>query len=83
MGTLTGNFTIWNPARLVINVDRPLPNHFAVNAGLTVNLGGSNGGKMLWVKDMNLLTVTPRWETRNLGAYLPMLVTTDSSISSG
>jgi hypothetical protein len=77
IGTLSGNFAIFNPARLVVNVDRPLPNHFAVNAGLTVNLGGSNSGKTLFVKDMNLLTVTPRWETRNLGAYLPMLVTTE------
>ena len=77
MSILTGTFTIWNPARLVINVDRPLQDRFAINAGLTLNLGGSNTGKVLFVKDMNLLTVTPRWETRNLGAYLPMLVTTD------
>ena len=74
---LSGAFAIWNPARLVINVDRPLQDRFAVNASLTLNLGGSNNGKTLFVKDMNLLTVTPRWETRNLGAYLPMLVTTD------
>jgi hypothetical protein len=74
---LTGTFTIWNPARLAIDVDRPLQDQFAVNAGLTLNLGGSNTSKLFFVKDMNLLTVTPRWETRNLGAYLPMLVTTD------
>jgi hypothetical protein len=74
---LNGTFAIWNPARLVIDVDRPLQDRFALNASLTLNLGGSNTGKTLFVKDMNLLTVTPRWETRNLGAYLPMLVTTD------
>jgi hypothetical protein len=74
---LNGSFAIWNPARLVINVDRPLQDQFAVNGSLTLNLGGSNTGKRLFVKDMNLLTLTPRWETRNLGAYLPMLVTTD------
>lgn len=77
MSALTGMFTIWNPARLAIDVDRPLQDQFAVNAGLTLNLGGSSTGKRFFVKDMNLLTVTPRWETRNLGAYLPMLVTTD------
>jgi hypothetical protein len=77
ISALTGSFTIWNPARLAINIDRPLQDRFAVNAGLTLNLGGANKGTRLFVKDMNLLTVTPRWETRNLGAYLPMLVTTD------
>jgi hypothetical protein len=30
------------------------------------------------VQDMNLLAVTPRWETRRWGVYLPMQVTTTS-----
>jgi hypothetical protein len=77
MSPLAGMFTIWNPARLAIDVDRPLQDQFAVNAGLTLNLGGSAAGKRFFVKDMNLLTITPRWETRTLGAYLPMLVTTE------
>ena len=83
LSTLNGTFAIWNPARLVINVDRPLQDRFAVNASFTLNLGGSNNGKTLFVKDMNLLTVTPRWESRNLGAYLPMLVTTDGKFWMG
>lgn len=74
---LTGEFKVWTPARLVINVDRPLPNHFAVNANLSLNLSGSNTGKELYAKEMNLLTVVPRWEKRRIGAYLPVQVTTD------
>lgn len=77
IGTLTGQFTVWNPTRLVINVDRPLQDHFSVNANLTVNLAGSNNGNAFFAKDFNLLSVTPRWETKVLGAYLPMLVTTN------
>lgn len=77
MSTLTGQFKIWTPARLVINVDRPLPNHFALNVDLSVNLSGSNTGKTLFAKEMNLLTVVPRWEKRSIGAYLPIQVTTD------
>jgi hypothetical protein len=78
--TLRGQFRVWNPARLVINVDRPLPNHFAVNTDLTLNLGGSNKGQQYFTKEITLLAVTPRWETKSLGAYLPVQVTTDAKV---
>ncbi|MBS1663209.1 MAG: hypothetical protein JST68_19355 [Bacteroidetes bacterium] len=78
--TLTGQFKIWNPVRLVLNVDRPLQDHFAINANLTLNLGGNNKGKTFYTKEMTLLAVTPRWETRSLGGYLPLTVTTDGKV---
>ena len=77
---LQGMYKIWNPARLVINIDRPLPNDFAVNADLTLNLGGSNNGQRLFTKEITLLAVTPRWETKTLGAYLPVQVTTEGRV---
>jgi hypothetical protein len=77
---LQGLYKIWNPARLVINIDRPLPNDFAVNADLTLNLGGSNNGQRLFTKEITLLAVTPRWETKTLGAYLPVQVTTEGRV---
>ena len=75
-----GMFRIWNPARLELNIDRPLPEHFAVNADLTLNLGGNNMGKQLSTKEITLFALTPRWETRNLGGYLPLTVTTDGKV---
>jgi hypothetical protein len=77
---LQGLFKVWNPTRLVINIDRPLPDHFAVNTNLTLNLGGSNTGQRLFTKEITLLTVTPRWETKKLGGYLPLEVTTDGRV---
>jgi hypothetical protein len=77
---IAGEFKVWNPARLVINVDRPLPDHFAVNTNLTLNLGGSNTGQRLFTKEITLLSVTPRWEVKRLGAYLPVEVTTDGKV---
>lgn len=77
---LNGTFKVWNPARLVINVDRPMPNHFAVNANLTLNLGGSNKGQRLFTKEITLLSLTPRWEIKRYGAYLPIEVTTDGRV---
>ena len=78
--SIAGKFKVWNPARLVINVDRPLPDHFAVNTNLTLNLGGSNKGSRFFTKEITLLSVTPRWEVRRLGAYLPVEVTTDGKV---
>lgn len=75
-----GLFKVWNPARLVINIDRPLPNHFAVNADLTINLGGANNAQRLFTKEITLMAVTPRWETNSLGGYLPVQVTTTGKL---
>lgn len=80
ISTLHGLFTIYNPARLVINVDRPLQDHFSLNADLTLNLGGSNSGTRLFTKELTLLAVTPRWETKKLGGYLPLTLTTDGRV---
>jgi hypothetical protein len=77
---LRGRFIVWNPTRLVLNVDRMLPDHFALNTELTLNLGGDNTGSRLFTKEITLLAITPRWETRNLGGYLPVTVTTDGRV---
>ena len=75
-----GKYRIYNPARFNFNVDRLLPEHFALNADLTLNLGGNNKGTMLFTKEITLLAVTPRWETKNLGGYLPVQVTTEGHV---
>ncbi len=67
---LKGKFRIYNPARFNFNVDRMLPQHFALNADLTLNLGGNNEGTRFFTKEITLLALTPRWETKNLGGYL-------------
>jgi hypothetical protein len=68
---LSGKFSISNPARAVINVDRYLSGNFYVNGELSVNLAGGKG-KNIAVSSAKLLTVTPRWETRRLGVYVPV-----------
>jgi hypothetical protein len=80
---LSGIFNIRNPARLVINVDRPLADRFSINANFSLNLTGGNGGKILSVQEMNLLTVTPRWETKRWGGYLPIQYTTTGRLMVG
>lgn len=65
-------FKIGSPTRLLINVDRSLGNNLYVNADLSINLHGTSGYKRLLTREINLLTVTPRWETINWGFYLPI-----------
>ena len=77
IGAIGGKFSVMNPTRLVVNVDRYLIDAFYVNADLSVNLSPLAGNKRLYTKEMNLLTVTPRWETRNLGFYLPIQYNTE------
>jgi hypothetical protein len=67
-----GNFTIVNPMRLVINVDRPLINNFYLNGEASIDLSSLAGDQRFFAKELSFLTVTPRWETKHLGAYLPV-----------
>ena len=72
IGTYTGNFGIGNPARIVLNVDKYLMDAFFINADLSVDLSFLSKRVNRPVRDINLLTVTPRWETRKKGFYLPI-----------
>ena len=70
-------YKIINPARFVLNVDRSLGNDFYVNGELSINLSSLAGKQRLYMKEMNLLTVTPRWETKRWGVYLPIIFNTE------
>jgi hypothetical protein len=66
-----GLYKIINPARAVLNVDHFITGAWYVNGNLSVNLSSLSGSQ--WrLTELNLLTVTPRWETRRLGFYMPM-----------
>ncbi len=73
LATLNGDFTVYKPTRLVINIDQHIREDFFINAELTLPLISLAGKNYLYIKDINLLSVTPRWEKRRIGAYMPML----------
>jgi len=70
---LTGDFYVYKPTRLIINVDKHIAEDFFINAELTIPILPIFAKNILYIKDMNLLAITPRWETKTLGAYLPIL----------
>lgn len=69
---LQGNFRIVNPMRMVLNVDRNLGRDVYVNGQLVLNFAGLYNGQALTVRENQLLTITPRWENRRFGFYLPV-----------
>jgi hypothetical protein len=77
---LSGNFNVYQPCRLMINVDQHLANDFSVNAEITIPLLSIVPKKLIYVKDMNLLAITPRWETKSFGGYLPLTINTKGQI---
>lgn len=72
VGNYTGKFRINHPARLVLNIDKFIAAAFYINADISIGFTGVGGGDNKAVRDLNLLTVTPRWETRKAGYYLPV-----------
>jgi hypothetical protein len=77
---ITTPFRIANPTRLILNIDRNLGNHFYVNGELNMNFYSSSGYTKLRTRELNLLTITPRWETLNWGAYLPVQYNTQGQL---
>lgn len=69
---LPSKFSIAGPSRIILNADRNLGNHFYLNAQLSLNLRSTFRFDKLNTRELNLVSITPRWETLNWGFYLPV-----------
>jgi hypothetical protein len=75
----TGTFHVINPARLVLNVDRFIMGAWYINGNASLNLSSLTGSQ--WrLTELNMLTVTPRWETRRMGFFLPIQFNTKEQL---
>ncbi|MCZ2459527.1 MAG: hypothetical protein LC128_07850 [Chitinophagales bacterium] len=72
ISNLGGDFYITQPTRVIVNVDQHLTDNFFLNGELTIPFSATAAKNKLYVKQMNLLAITPRWENRMFGAYLPV-----------
>ncbi len=75
-------FTISNPIRIIINIDRNLGHHWYVNGELSMNIYSSEPrfSNKFRTRELNLLTVTPRWETSAFGVYVPVQYNTQGQL---
>ena len=67
-----GDFFITQPTRFIVNVDQHLSANFFLNGELTIPISPATVKNKLYLKQMNLLAITPRWENRIFGVYLPV-----------
>lgn len=77
---LHNNFYISLPTRLLINIDHALGNNFFVNGELSLNFYSTSPAANLHTRELNLLTITPRWETPTWGVYLPVQYNTQGQL---
>ena len=77
---ITSNYTISTPTRIILNIDKNLGHHFAVNTELNMNLFSTANYAKLLTRELNLLTVTPRWETILFGCYMPVQYNTQGNL---
>ncbi len=78
--SIASRFTIANPTRLIISVDKNLGHHFYINGELSVNFFSTQPQAKLKTRELNLLTITPRWETNFWGVYMPIQYNTQGQL---
>jgi hypothetical protein len=77
---ITDNYSISNPTRLIVNIDKNFGKNLYVNGELSMNFYSTSNYAKLRTRELNLLTITPRWETIGLGAYLPIQYNTQGQL---
>lgn len=73
-------YHISQPTRLVVNIDKSLTENFFINGELNINFFSTDNKRQLRTRELNLLTLTPRWETPLLGIYLPIQINTQGQL---
>ncbi len=79
-GNLVNPFSIASPTRLIVNIDKNFGNNLYVNGEFTMNFFSTSSYTKYRTRELNLLTITPRWETIGWGAYLPVQYNTQGQL---
>lgn len=76
----TGIFKVSLPTRLIINFDKKIYGGIYINTNLSLNLLSDNNSRYWRTRENNLLAITPRWENRALGIFLPVQLTQQGEV---
>jgi hypothetical protein len=74
-----GKFKVAHPARLVLNIDRPLNSNISFNAELNLPLTFLDNPQYHTLKTLSSLTLTPRMEEERYGIYMPLTINGDGN----
>ncbi|MBC7888079.1 MAG: hypothetical protein H7Z13_09315 [Ferruginibacter sp.] len=75
-----GEFFIYQPCRVMINIDQHIISNIFINGEITIPVLPLVAKNSLHIRDMNLLAITPRWELKSMGIYLPVLLNTRNQL---
>ena len=76
-------FSISTPTRLLISADKNFGNHWFVNSQLNINFFSTEPTNKLHTRELNGLTITPRFEKKSIGFYMPVQFTTQGNLLIG
>ncbi|HEY8388141.1 MAG TPA: hypothetical protein VIK74_06030, partial [Parasegetibacter sp.] len=71
ISTPGGIFGIRMPTRIVLNIDKHIHQHLYVHASLSANLNSVFNTEKFSTKELDMLTITPRWERERIGVFMP------------
>ena len=77
--SLKGSFTVSTPARIVASIDRNFGGGLYANFQASINIFASSSTNSINASELNLFTLTPRWETQGFGIYFPMQYNTKNN----
>lgn len=70
--TLKGDYTMNNPTRVIVNYDKSIMPNIFLNAEVQWNFRSTADKEQHNTKELSFITLTPRFEKRNIGAYMPI-----------
>lgn len=80
---LTGKFRMLQPARIVLNADKKIADRVYLNGELTLPITAIFGKQSLYVREISMLALTPRYESGILGFYIPLTFTSRNQFWAG
>jgi hypothetical protein len=80
---LPPTFSISNPTRAILNIDKQINPQIFVNAQMVIHLSNSKNATKKTLNDYTFITITPRWEKLNWGIYMPIQYTRDGQVWTG
>lgn len=78
--SLKNNFSISMPTRMIVSVDRNLGDHFFINVLGDISFYATTPYRKVTTRELNILTLTPRWEKKNVGVYMPISYNVENNL---
>ncbi len=80
---LSGNFKIFHPSRLHLNIDRRLTSHFYFNLSANLPFSMVSQDINYTLNEMATYSITSRYERERFGLYLPLVYNTKTKLNIG